>query len=250
MAELLLKVGTRGPDPDWQDGDIIVAPNDRRISQLHLENLCHVKKEGFTHNGRRPDGLARTYREKVCQYRFERVSGRTIRRVNLWTDEVEEFSDLPNAKGERIDVPLFVARALNNPKHAIFGTPGAEVWYGGRQDFSSSNLDKVWPMAEDELEMNRTDFTFHPWGSEDLKRHLALKVDDFDDERSAGYVAAEVNELTSATIQRRVSKVNWKELDLGVKFSDIEDAGITVDIRADKSFLRDTVVIAKSAKGV
>ena len=250
MAELLLKIGTRGPDPDWQDGDIIVAPNDRRISQVHLEHFCHVKLAGFTRDGRRPDGLARIYREAVYQYRFERVSNTSVRRVNLWTGEEEIFSDIPrevDGKLQHIHVGEYLALLMNHLGHGIFGTPGAEVWYGGRQDFSAAKLDKIWPEVEDRAQVKRADFTLHPWGTHDLKHHLVLKADDFDEPTAALHVDEEKEAITDRLLRRRKRKVDWKALDLGVSIQAVEDEETAVDTRGTKAFVCASVVATKAA---
>ena len=250
MAELLLKVGTRGPDPDWQDGDILVAPNDRRISQVHLEHFCHVRRAGLTRDGRRPDGLARIYREAVYQYRFDRVSNTVIRRTDLWTGDEQLFSDVPrvvDGQFQHIHVSEFITRALDHSGHGVFGTPGAEIWYGGLKDFAASKLDHVWPEVEDREKIKRADYSLFPWGAEDLKQHLVLKVDDFDDARVATMLAEDRDKITNQTIRRRTSKVDWRTLDLGVDARDIDDPIKAVDIRASKSFLCVTVVLTKMA---
>jgi len=259
LAELLLKVGTRGPDPDWQDGDILVAPNDRRISQVHLEHFCHVKLAGFTYDGRRPDGLARIYREAVCQYRFERVSNTSVRRVNLWTSDEDLISDTPNKDGEYMNVGEYLARQIDHPAHGIFGTPGAEVWYGGNQDFDAHKLDAVWLEVEDRAAVKRADYTLHPWGTNDLKHHLVLKVDDFDEATAATYVGEEKEAITATyvgeekeaiterVLRRRVRKVDWKALDLGVSVQAVEDKETAIDTRGTKAFVCASVVAVKAA---
>jgi hypothetical protein len=125
--------------------------------------------------------------------------------------------------------------------------PGAEVWYGGNQDFACEKLDKVWPEVEDRLSVRRADYALHPWGNEDLKRHLVLKTDDFDDASAAALVAEEKETITDRLLRRRMRKVDWKALDLGVSIHDVEDGAIAVDTRDSRAFVIASVVAVKAA---
>ena len=49
--ELLLKVGSNGPDPEYQDGDVVCAFNERRILCCHAEMICHVQKVELNSEG-------------------------------------------------------------------------------------------------------------------------------------------------------------------------------------------------------
>lgn len=253
MAELLLKIGTVGPDPAYQDGDIVVAQNDRRISQVHLEHHCHVNNFGFTNDGRRPaDTLAQKFREATHQYKFERISSDTVLRTDLLTLKSDELGEKDNENGEHIYVAQFIARQLNSPHHGIFGEPGKEVWYGGTVDYSKKILDDFWPLVEEELKIRKDDYSFWPFSDHELKHFLALKTDDFDDVKATDYTASIYQapvvqgDPPGPMLKKRAHLTAWKTLDLGVSIAAVESGTVKVDIRDTKSFISADIVTAKT----
>ena len=174
MAELCLKVWTdpargeadRGPSGSYADGDIIDVVNDRRIGEVHASRICHVKDAGFTRDGLRPNtALARDYRQSSSKYRFERISRTEVKRIDLATLDEEIFGLVPNAGGEQMDVPLFIKRRLEHVRHAIFGAPGAEIWYSPTRPMVTSGVADVWTAIEAKTALLRVDHTEFDWGS-------------------------------------------------------------------------------------
>ena len=213
MAELIIKIGTRGPDPVYQDGDIISAYHNRAIRSLHAQHICNPNNFGFKPDGLRSDSLAKFFFETTRKYRMERISRTQVNRINIATLEAETISDVPNAKGEYIDVGLFLRRKLLHPKHLIFGTPGNEIWYGGATDYTNANLDVVWTGIESRTTNVESDFRLCPLGIQDKKSFLALRVDDFTDSESIQYTTP-VEDVTGTTpdgdpIIEVVQKRNW-----------------------------------------
>lgn len=210
MADLLLKVGDGN---GYADGDILCAFNRRRIRCCHAEHLCSLTQAGFTHYGLRPiNALARDFREAVCQYRFERISGREIARINLWTGERVVFSDVPifvDRKWQAIDVDLFIRRQQSHPNHAIFGAPGLELWYGGSEDRSHPKLDRVWRAIELKTPTRELEPQFQLWpmGRLDIQHHLPIRVDDFDDLEAESLVAPPNVPDPARTSRRRARHV-------------------------------------------
>jgi hypothetical protein len=252
MAELLLKIGTVGPAPAYQDGDIVVALTDRRIGQVHLDHLCHVFNYGLNKDGWRPlDTLAQKYRESTHQFRFERLDEKTVLRTNILTGAKEEFGEKNNKKKEHIYVTEYLARQLGHPGHCIFGDKGREVWYGGTIDTSVKTLDSFWPLVEDELHVKKADHILWPFSDHELKHFLALKVDDFGDDMAGKYVApvyeARQDNLPLILLKKRQHSTAWKSLDLGVSITSVESKATKTDIRASKSFICSAIVIDKSA---
>ena len=73
-GELILAID-RGSYSQYEDGDIIHAMNSTRISNVHLQHICHKNKIGFNKEGLRPsDSLTRLYLEKTSEYNQSRDS--------------------------------------------------------------------------------------------------------------------------------------------------------------------------------
>ena len=70
------------------------------------------------------------FMEKTHAYKFERLNASELKRTNLDTEEEEVLSDIANANGEYIHIHDFLTHHLRNPRHKIFGSAGAEIWYG------------------------------------------------------------------------------------------------------------------------
>ena len=259
MAEFLLKVGSGRPPSNkkFEDGDVVASFNNRQIRQVHSEHICHVNQFGFKDDGLRPDSLAKTNLEITRKYRFERISQTQVNRINIVTLESETISDVPNARGEYIDVGLFIRRKLLHPKHLIFGTPGSEVWYGGFTDYSNAKLDLVWQAIEAQTSNREIDFTLFLLGIQDKKSFLALRVDDFTDSESIQYTTP-VEDITGTTpdgdpifevVQKRKWLVNWRRIVPPGSIPDIVDRNKSVDGRNDVAFSRAAVLEEKSPRG-
>lgn len=239
MAELVLKVGD---SQFYKDGDILSAFNDRMISAVYVQHICHIKHAGLTKDGLRPiASLSKVYFDNVSKYRFERISEKEVRRINLITLEEEIFSDRPNAKGEQIDVSLFIQRRLKHARHAIFGQPGKEIWYGGGKNHSTPKLDATWNEIEAKTLFRRANHTLWPLGIMDKKVHLGLKLSsDMSDEEVSDFVRSETEEDEKGEIiivKKRIKFVEWKKLP-AVSLSDIstiEDKSVSVDKRLEFS---------------
>ncbi len=168
MAELALKIGGTAT---YEDGDIVDAFNRRRIRHVHAQHICHVK------HGR--SELSEVYRAKTRQFLFQRVSKLEVVRTNLLTLAGEILSDKPNASGEYIDVPLFIARRLKHPRHGIFGPPGVERWYGGTTTATHAILDDVWAEIEGRTQYQESEprFQQYPLSVERPAERIVLELD-------------------------------------------------------------------------
>lgn len=213
MSELLLKIGEGS---GFDDGDILCAFNRRAIRCVHAQQICHVRKAKRNSSGLiQMSELCRDWFEATHQYRFERQDARRMRRRNLWTGDVEIISDIPNEKGEAIDLGAFLTRRKRNPNHQIFNVDGREIWYGGAKDFSDTNLSKVWTAIETKSPHRETAFQRWPAGNQDKKSHLMIRTDDFDDATASDLVAPEVDNTDlkkPVVIQKRLNQVKWESL--------------------------------------
>lgn len=279
MAELVLKVD---PGSGYEDGDVLCAFNRRRIRHCHAQHLTAPKLTGFTKEGLRPSGsLAFRAMELTREFKFERLSKYSIRRTNLRTREVEEFSDKPNAKGEAIDVPMFLERRVKHQRHSIFGLAGKEVWFGGRTYATHAELDQVWQEIEARTPEREANHVLWPAGREEMKLHLFISVDDFDDAEAEAFVAPQLGvdkdgkpiweytddkgktiTIASNTMPdednpwqrkiaaRREKQVEWEKL-AGIdaaKIADIKDKAKTVDLRSELVFEKAKEVKMKPVK--
>ena len=250
MAELVLKVGTSGPDPAYQDGDIIHAFTRRAIRCVHSEHICHLKNFGYTPDGLRPDSLAKMWREKTHKYRFERVSRTEIKRTDLATLAEDVLGPTMNTAREQIDVPQFIERQLRDGRHCLFGTPGREVWYGGHIDISHARLNLVW--AEIEARTAFREMNFPRWPLSLDPMILPLPVTDMSDERAELLTKEEWHEdpvpRLSRLIRRRNYSVAWRALpsSVGLTVTEVLDPSRRIDLRRIMApFINEVIVQRK-----
>jgi hypothetical protein len=258
VAELIIKVGTNGPDPAWQDGDVMHCMNQRKIRCVHAQHLCHVKQAGLTKDGLRADGIARKFLERTSQFKITRVSQTEIERLNLQTLEVDTIGPTPNAQNERMDVPLYIARRVAHPRHAIFGTPGAEYWYGGYKDFSNAALDLVWNDIETDTPEREVNYQLWPLTSREKQVYLAFKIDDVADAVANDYERVRLETVPDleqggtreVMTKRRDYFLPYKDLPTLVlspqEQADIQDTTKEVDIRSDARKLPTTNLEVKA----
>ncbi len=240
MAGLALKVGAVSSNPQhYQDGDILAAFNRRRIRCVHAQHICHVKNAGGGVGVHRILGhVSQDFFEKTLQYRFERVNRNQVRRVTLSTlDEViiDSMPSLIDGKMQHMEVDEYIVRRLTHARHRIFGTTGGEVWYGGRTDVSHTSLDLVWEAIEAKTPHLETSFTEWPAGSQDLKSHLFVKIDEFTEDESSELVGGEFDNTDptkSVLLRKRKRFIDWRDA-FPVNFrADIDNKNIPFDGRS------------------
>jgi hypothetical protein len=249
MAELMLRIGRgeKRQPTSYQDGDIICAPNDRRIKQVHAQHICHPGKVGFNRDGLRPAGsLPQLYAENVWQYRFNRVSMAEVIRTELATQKETPV--------EGIDVVAYLRRATAAENHMIFGTAGSEYWDGGRKRPASvADLATIWSGIEARTPYREADYTRWPWSDYELRGWFAIAVDDFTDEARGelemprydyppNTPGVKVNVVSKAS-----HRVVWRDLpglSSGTR-DDVFNRAVRVDIRDAVTFQRSQIVIVK-----
>ena len=244
MASLLVKVASSGPDPAYQDGDVIAAFSDHRALCVHAQHLCDHRREAKTAEGLCPTGgLGFALQARTYQYRFDRVSRTEVRRTDRATGAQDVLGPAPTAAGEAIDVPRYLARARAHPAHRIFGLAGRETWFGGQIDFSPRAMADVWGEIEARTARRRADHREWPFGEEEMRCHLVLPVDDF--------LESVRTELESPTMSdapepqmltRRAHAVEWRTLGLPVAEANVLDPGKKVDVRNLAPFARAAIV--------
>jgi len=171
----MLKIGESS---NFEDGDILGAFNRRRIGIVYADHIGDVGNAGggkLVH--RIYDSIPRRLRNAIYQYEFRRVSTNFVKRINLLTDEEEIIGKTPNAKGETMNVPVFLKMRLNHERHAIFGSPGEEVWYGGKTNTDETSVNNLWSIIEEHSSHRRKDYELWPVGNLDCRHHLQIKVD-------------------------------------------------------------------------
>lgn len=245
MAELVLQVG---PHPRYEDGDILCAFNDRRVSEVHCAHICSPRlnpelnprtKAGFL----TPATLAEDMLAASHRYKFVRVSTLEVMRIDLDTLDEVVFSNKPrdiDGKAQAIDVPLFIARRLRSPDHGLFGAEGAEYWFGGERPPQMDALDVLWSRIEAETPLTKADHTLWPLTDTERKIFLPVAVEDHSDEQSSALVAplmTEAKDAESAPVElkRRAVSVDWK-----AKFGErpeILDKSAIADLRAEAAVL-------------
>lgn len=241
MVELVIKIGSVSADPkSYQDGDILAAFNSRRIRCVHAMHICHPVNAGGGGRAHRDSShVARDFYELTHQYRFERISRTEAKRINLTTLEEVVFDDrlkIVNGENFATDVPLFIERRLKHSQHAIFGTPGAEIWYGGKKDFSNAKLDLVWNAIEAKTAFREIDFSLWPAGTTDCQVHLFVTCDNFSDDEAENLTASEYNLKdpdNPVLVRKRSRYIDWRSI--FTKVSDqrkIEDKTVSFDLRA------------------
>ncbi len=262
MAELVLKVNSKAGSESFKDGDILHCWTNRRIKCIHAEVICNVMKFGFTGDGRRPESLARKFRQHTFQYRMDRVNRTEVLRTNLITLAQDTISNVPNGNGEYIHVQAFLDRQLAYNRHTIFGPIGSEFWFGGRKDFGHTKLDLVWNDIETDTPEREVDHRFHPLGLQDEFHVCLLKCDDPLTENDAANLEepeievrldSVTNIMTEHINKKRRRFVDYKALPNSILTnkdqSDIQDPGKSGDKRNNnKSVDLNTFVVVKALR--
>lgn len=253
MSELVLKVGAGA---NYEDGDILCAFNRRMIRCVHAQHLCFERgpdrRFARLNNGLLPDtDVARDFMEATHEFRFARTGSDTLtitrisdgQEINITSNQ--SFIGF-NGRAQAMDVQEFVARrreSLARPNAQgipMFGSDGREVWYGGKQDYSDAVLDTVWTAITNKLGRQDSEFPLWPAGRQDLKSHLFLPTDDFDDIEAQALIAPQIDDSdpdNPVTVHKRARRVDWRAIvdDIGESRGRIEDRTIVVDVREKMS---------------
>ena len=252
--ELLLKVGSNGPDPEYQDGDVVCAFNERRILCCHAEMICHVQKVELNSEGLNPeDCLTRWMLEQFSQFKFERVSDTEVKRTNTLTGSSDIIDSTPNNDGEYMLVDQFLANKRKRNDHNIFGRDGAEVWFGGKIDTTIENVNLLWDKIESESDNIRADHKRWPLTSLEKMRFFGVNTNhgdhdgDCDDEECEEHVRSSVDEHDGSLLKKRAYYVHYTDLSLpsSVSVEDIRNPEKLLDIREEITFAMEAICSCK-----
>ena len=158
--ELLIYTKSRTNPARYRDGDIVGAYSQERVLWSRAQILCRPTE--FNSSGLRLSGsLGYEFFRQSSKYLFRRVSVREVERLDLETGEVDLLDETPNSVGEYIHVEDFLASAIDQPRHCVFGSPAEAVWFGGRRE--ELDLDAIWNTIEghsDHLKSNNNTWQF------------------------------------------------------------------------------------------
>jgi hypothetical protein len=232
-----------GSHPRLEDGDVTHAFNRRTIRHHWAQLICWPRESGKKLGGflgsSKP--LLESFLSKVYQYKFERVSPRFVRRTHLRTLDEDIIGPTANAKGEKMNVPAFLARRHRFGKLPMFGEEGKEVWYGGHTLADHAALDNVWTDIEAQTSHLERNCTRWPWN--DTKQYLVIAVDDFDDE-TAGELTAPLMD-GETLVKKHRSWIPWRDLRDTVE-ADVLNKKQKVDIFGIRKHVRSQIVETKS----
>ena len=256
MAELALHIGDRPNPTGYRDGDIIQGFNNVWIQRIHAEHICKADR-----------GLMRVWCNLMCEFRYERLGGAEAQIVRLSDGVTHRFeSNKPfmnpftrHNKPEQMDVELYIQRRIAGGQKFLDGTPGKEIWWGGRNYYGvQSCVDSIWATIEAKTPHNRTQPKYKLWpvGRCDLCEFLFISVDDFSNHERSVLESPQTRPISPdprnpmgsvETVAKRLHHVRWQD-DLGISAATVDkirDKNITVDRRADYSYGRANIVKMK-----
>ena len=250
MAELIIKIGD-SPNPlSFRDEDVVHAHNDTYLLWQATQRITDHRKVlgGFF---KPTTSMAFKRMEAVRQYKFERISRTEIKRITLADLSEETLSATPNADGEAIDVPQYIARRKAAGKLAMFGTEGRAIWFGGRTDASLTKLSTLWTdtiTPETGLLESNHKQKWEGYSNHFRKRWLVVVTDDFSNSRRSVIEESDID-LTDPenpiTLAIRRHKVAWRSLS-GLSAQDIADiANPNTRVDVDRGTVRSQASIVE-----
>lgn len=242
MPELAIKVSD---SPSFRDGDVLEPFNRRRIRATHAQHICSLRNAGFNADGLRPTGsLADRYLLLTSEYLFRRVGDRQVERVDLFQSQTTTLMSV-----DALDARKQVSDRLRHPRRPLFGRRGAEHWYGGRVSTDHATLDAVWEQIHLHSQLREQNHTRWPATDSELRNHLFITTDDFDDQQ-AGLLKAAVGD-ERGIIEKRACQVPWRDLTpLQMLRRHIPDPFITIDVRGLWTWIRDDILRLKGVGNV
>ena len=256
MAELIVRVENGGA---FEDGDVVLAPNDRATLACHASRISNVRATGFNSDGLRPDSLPRRAMDLLYRYRFDRISETEVRRTDRFHDTYEVLSGTPNGHGEYIDVVSFLRNRRRSNRHTIFGSEGSEFWFGGKVKGDAASVSLWWDLIEGETPHRRADHKKWPLSQVEESHFCALSVADFS-EGSRKVFEAPGQEIgagdpdfpaahgeAKALVLARLCRVNYMDLpDLaGAIKNKMSNREQSIDVRDFAQFVPEEIVQVK-----
>lgn len=267
-ANLRLKIGDRGPDPDYRDGDVVSAYNRRAIRKNHAQRICCLDRlpngqfARLNRNGRVPDtDVLKDFNDAVFAFKIERLSATEAIKTRLSDVATvrcttgRTYVDF-DGRDRVMHVGLLFERKVRTWETAdasgvpLFGTPGRDVFYYGKQNYSHAAMDIVWAAIESKTPHREADYPDWPASDEELRRFLFVRVADFDDPMAALLESPLLDESdpdNPVILKRRRHGVGWRtELSLdGTTISRVDDPVEKIDLRQAGTFDRTVIVREK-----
>jgi len=241
MACIAIMIGTKGPDPAYQDGDSVDVFNNRRTLIDRAQTIIRPANKQEL-RGYSPEGLLRKYLQATYEFEFEHISKNLIQKKTLATGAIEKMTyptfdvKLGNFEEKRyvklIDMHDVVFRYLFDVKADVAGfkavrdgpavyiqgpdgkyanykttlvnreyshvstevinkfksklpmfvSDGKEIWYGGKEDYSMTVVNKVWDAIEnDNPALKRADNIYWNFSPAEKASFLCIPIIDIDD---------------------------------------------------------------------
>jgi len=252
MASMMFATKSQGVgDQYYQPGDCICAYDDDRIKCVHAEHACHPKIMARNSNGTLVTGcLTEDFFMNTAQYKLQRISKTKIKRIKLSDMGEEILGAVPNAKGEYMDVPLFIYRRMRRHLNSIFGAKGSEYWYGGKRTVNSTILSTIWAKIESKTSLLESDHVLWPHSLKEQKTRLLLPVDAMTTAERHTYEAREYN-ITDPDnpilVKKRKHKTTMGTLARisAESIAKINNPNIPMDFRKFSSWTRSTIMQVK-----
>jgi hypothetical protein len=171
--ELLIMTQTKGENPAYQDGDILLAFNQDRILWTNAQNICGP--QNFSPNsvtGYYDNPLLAAYLENTSCHRYVRINTNEVERTNLISGEKDILSAIPNYIGESVEIDAVINKRLKEVNHYIFGSCGKEVWYN--KSNRPIDVDAIWRGIEDYSDHKKEDNLNWPFTEAERKLFLPL----------------------------------------------------------------------------
>jgi hypothetical protein len=173
--ELIVKTSDIPGDSSYKDGDIVQAFSNDRIHMCHADMIC--SPEAFPLDAvtglRTNDGLLMKFTEATSKFKFIRLNANELKRINLMDSSEDIISNTANANGERIDIHEFLKIRLSFANHKVFGSSGAEIWYGGSRQYS---VQDIWNDIETHTDNLMVDHSSWPFTELEKRHFLALNA--------------------------------------------------------------------------
>jgi hypothetical protein len=242
MAEVQILVGDH---PRYDDGDVLIVYNDRKIWFAHAHDICWPRQ-----NRRKVGGFlgsAFPLLEKmfahIYQYKFTRTSTDEVVRLNLWN--LDEDVCGPNVADPtlRMDVSRYVSERKWSGKKPLFGSDGFEIWYGGNENLSLDNVNSLWNIIENDTPYRKVNFSLWNCGRE-LYERLCLPIPDIDEAILLSLIQAWFD--NDLVIKRRKFQLPWRHPAvlnyLGLTENEVLDKGKKIDKRVELAGVADEFI--------
>ena len=238
--EILIKVGDSGASTGFKDGDIVEAFSTDRILKTNAESICtSTERQLDDVSGLNVSGTIHEARLIISsQYKFVRC-GDDVERTDLLTGDVTVHN---TTTAERIDVVEYLKRRLRSRRHNIFGTTGAEYWFGGSVNYDAQTL---WDEIENRSDKLRVNYKHWPLTPAEQRFFFPISLcghhgheDDISHataELRTHIVLEDSESMEPVVLAKREWRVPYWDLasEFSVTVDDVRNPGISIDARLE-----------------